>query len=89
MSPGTERREGRFDLHDGDILLLYTDGLVERRGTDITQSMDQLAHRAAALSSPGRSLASLLRDLLPPAGEAIDDIALVAFRADRNHHPTA
>ncbi|MFE2974592.1 SpoIIE family protein phosphatase [Streptomyces sp. NPDC059258] len=84
VSPGAERHEGRIDLHDGDILLLYTDGLVETRGTDISESMEQLAHRAAALRSPDRSLADLLQDLLPPTGEAIDDIAAIAFRANRN-----
>ncbi|MDW4916322.1 SpoIIE family protein phosphatase [Streptomyces californicus] len=89
VTPGAARHEGQFDLHDGDILLLYTDGLVERRGTDISESMDQLAHRAASLRSPDRSLSALLKDLLPPAGEAIDDIAVIAFRADRTRHPMA
>ncbi|MFE7484965.1 PP2C family protein-serine/threonine phosphatase [Streptomyces sp. NPDC057552] len=89
VTPGAARHEGEFDLHDGDILLLYTDGLVERRGTDISEGMDQLAHRAAALRSSDRSLSAFLKDLLPPAGEAIDDIAVIAFRADRTRHPMA
>ncbi|MFD7858219.1 SpoIIE family protein phosphatase [Streptomyces microflavus] len=86
-TPDAERHEGQFDLHDGDTLLLYTDGLIEKRGTDITETMDELAHRAATLRGPCRSLATFLKALLPPTDEAIDDIALIAFRADRNRHP--
>ncbi|MEU7333600.1 PP2C family protein-serine/threonine phosphatase [Streptomyces parvus] len=89
VTPSAVRHEGQFDLHDGDTLLLYTDGLVERRGTDISESMAQLAHRAAALRSSDRSLSALLKDLLPPTGEAIDDIAVIAFRADRTRYPMA
>ncbi|MFJ9979442.1 SpoIIE family protein phosphatase [Streptomyces cyaneofuscatus] len=86
VTPRAERYEGQFELYDGDILLFYTDGLIERQDTDIVERMDQLAHHAAALRSPGRSLPALLTALLPPAGEATDDIALIAFRADRRQH---
>ncbi|MFD8111474.1 SpoIIE family protein phosphatase [Streptomyces microflavus] len=89
VTPGAARHEGQFDLRDGETLLLYTDGLVERRGTDISESMDQLAHRVAALRSSDHSLAALLQGLLPTAGEAVDDIAVIAFRADRTRHPMA
>ncbi len=84
VTPGAERHEGQFVLHEGDVLLFYTDGLVEKQGADIAERMDQLLHRAAALKSPARPLAALLSDLLPPAGEATDDIALIAFRAEPN-----
>ncbi|MFI5903637.1 hypothetical protein [Streptomyces cyaneofuscatus] len=42
----------------------------------------RLAERAAGLGGPGRPLAGLVAALLPPPGEATDDIAVIAFRAD-------
>ncbi|GHE72980.1 protein phosphatase [Streptomyces vinaceus] len=65
----------------GDTLVLYTDGLVERRGEDIDTSLDRLAaalvrHREA---DPERVADALLVDLLPVGG-ATDDTALVVVR---------
>jgi len=36
-------------LEDGDVLVLYTDGLVERPGQDIDEGMDELAERLRGL----------------------------------------
>ncbi|MER6190159.1 hypothetical protein [Streptomyces cyaneofuscatus] len=58
--------------------------LVMDRVTLDEARMNQLARRAVALQRPGRPLASLLAALLPPANEATDDIAMIAFRADRH-----
>ncbi|GAA2008625.1 SpoIIE family protein phosphatase [Catenulispora subtropica] len=68
------------DLHPEQALLIYTDGLVERRGEDIDVSLARLA----SLPLPGSGgLEDLLDDALrlvaPPAVE--DDIALLAARA--------
>ncbi|MFJ9697284.1 SpoIIE family protein phosphatase [Kitasatospora sp. NPDC101183] len=67
-------------LVDGQTLLLYTDGLVERRGEDIDTSLDRLA----ALRLPGAGdLDGLLDAVLQglAVGEPEDDIALLAARA--------
>jgi serine phosphatase RsbU (regulator of sigma subunit) len=68
------------ELRPGEVLLLYTDGLVERRGEDIDASLARLA----ALRLPvGGELDDLLdatlHGLTPQAAE--DDIALLAARA--------
>ncbi|WP_327130576.1 SpoIIE family protein phosphatase [Streptomyces sp. NBC_01343] len=66
---------------NGDTLVLYTDGLVERRREDIDTSLGRLAaalvrHREA---DPERIADALLIDLLP-AGGATDDTALIVVR---------
>ncbi|MFC9651329.1 PP2C family protein-serine/threonine phosphatase [Streptomyces sp. NPDC056937] len=66
---------------EGDTLILYTDGLIERRDEDIDSGLARLAgslarHRGAA---PETLADVLLLDLLPPSG-ATDDTALVIVR---------
>jgi serine phosphatase RsbU (regulator of sigma subunit) len=68
------------DFPPGQVLLLYTDGLVERRHEDIDTSLARLA--ALALPDSGRLddlLDAALRDIAPAAAE--DDIAVLAARA--------
>lgn len=63
----------------GDTLLLYTDGLIERRHEDIDTSLDRLTHiPATGPRTPDQLLDHLLSELAPAAPE--DDIALVAAR---------
>ncbi|MBY8876377.1 PP2C family protein-serine/threonine phosphatase [Actinacidiphila acidipaludis] len=66
---------------DGDTLVLYTDGLVERRNEDIDVGLARLARTLAGhLTTDPEQLADiLLFDLLPPRG-ATDDTALVVIR---------
>ncbi|MFG2501961.1 PP2C family protein-serine/threonine phosphatase [Streptomyces sp. NPDC048441] len=66
---------------EGDTLVLYTDGLIERRREDIDIGLARLAgalvhHRAAG---PEDLADALLLELLP-AGGATDDTALVIVR---------
>ncbi|MEU9091632.1 SpoIIE family protein phosphatase [Streptomyces sp. NPDC048428] len=66
---------------EGDTLVLYTDGLIERRREDIDTGLARLAgalvhHRAAG---PENLADALLLELLP-AGGATDDTALVIVR---------
>jgi anti-anti-sigma factor len=70
----------RLVLEPGDGLLLYTDGLVERRDAAIDARLEAL--RAAMASAP-RDLAALLKHLtasLADDGVRTDDIALLALR---------
>jgi serine phosphatase RsbU (regulator of sigma subunit) len=66
---------------EGDTLVLYTDGLIERRREDIDAGLARLAdslthHRGA---EPEALAEALLLDLLPAVG-ATDDTALVIVR---------
>ncbi|MGW5201047.1 PP2C family protein-serine/threonine phosphatase [Streptomyces spiralis] len=66
-------------LPPGSTLLLFTDGLVERRGQDIDTGLDDLAERAARLATaPPEELC----DALISRGRQVfdDDVALLALR---------
>ncbi|MEV6250940.1 PP2C family protein-serine/threonine phosphatase [Streptomyces sp. NPDC051742] len=66
-------------LTPGDTLLIFTDGLVERRGEDIDMSLGRLAAlRLPADSGPGQVVEEVLRRL--GAHGAEDDVAVLAAR---------
>lgn len=77
---GTEYEERTGRLDPGDVLLLYTDGLVERRDRPVEDSVDELIRAAGA---PGDDLEQYLDRLLElsPA-DTEDDTCLIAVRAE-------
>jgi serine phosphatase RsbU (regulator of sigma subunit) len=64
-------------LQPGSTVLLCTDGLVERRGINLTESITTLCERAAELA--GRPIEELCDRLLEHA-PGHDDVALLAVR---------
>ncbi|MGW0584830.1 PP2C family protein-serine/threonine phosphatase, partial [Streptomyces sp. NPDC002920] len=75
------RPQATADFAEGGTLVLYTDGLVERRTEDIDAGLARLAgsltrHRHA---DPEALADALLGDLLPADG-ATDDTALIVLR---------
>ena len=73
-------RTDRLTLAAGDILLAYTDGLVERRGIEIDVSIGRLA-TAAAGSDRSTTLDGWIDDLLTAVpGTLDDDLTIVALR---------
>ncbi|MET9377499.1 SpoIIE family protein phosphatase [Streptomyces sp. NPDC002992] len=80
--PGAEYPVTEIPLTAGLVLLLYTDGLVERPGTDFDDSLAELAGRLAAADDEDLDLLldALLRQA-HPAGQRTDDIALLVLRS--------
>ncbi|MGX9788646.1 SpoIIE family protein phosphatase [Mycobacterium sp. MMS18-G62] len=81
LSAGRERSEAHQSVPPRATLLLYTDGLVERRG----EPLDAGIARAAELLIDNRStdldeLASRLMSELAPDGGYFDDVALLLYR---------
>jgi len=74
------RPQAELAYREGSILVLYTDGLVERRDDDIDVGLARLARALTCHRTlPSESLAdALLADLVP--GGATDDTALVVLR---------
>jgi PAS domain S-box-containing protein len=76
---GGEFASEEFDVPGGSVLVLYTDGLVERRAQDITTGVEQLAdvlsHRYASLED---ACDEALSTLVPPLEP--DDVAVLMAR---------
>lgn len=77
------RCESTVGYGPGSTLVLYTDGLIERRGEDIYAGLDRLAHSVARhhLLGPELLADAVLADLVPaPRRGPDDDTALVVVR---------
>jgi anti-anti-sigma factor len=72
--------DGELALAPGSSLVLYTDGLVERRGESLDEGLARLAAaaRGHAARDPESLATALLADLADPGGA--DDIALIIAR---------
>jgi serine phosphatase RsbU (regulator of sigma subunit) len=70
------------DVPPGSTLLLYTDGLVERRDRDIDEGLAEMCRRASARYRPDLQE---LCDELAGAAATDDDVALLAIRIDTTH----
>jgi PAS domain S-box-containing protein len=83
VDPSATRRESVVVLDQGSTVLLYTDGLVERRDSDLDAGVTRL--REALLELGGLPLEELLDELLERLvqGRPDDDVALVAVRLRR------
>ncbi|OLT53077.1 PP2C family protein-serine/threonine phosphatase [Cellulosimicrobium sp. CUA-896] len=79
---GGDRHDTEVALSPGDTLLLYTDGLVERRDRRLRESVAALPDRVSALADvgPGHLLDALLTDLVPDGAE--DDVALLTVHVE-------
>ena len=74
--------EGSAEVAAGSSIVLYTDGLVERRGELLDTGLDRLATAAVGLAGlgPAELVAALAEATLGNAGPA-DDVALLVVRA--------
>ncbi len=87
--PSIDRHDHEHVLAPGSTVLLYTDGLVERRGAHLEQGLAWLAEAVAELAdSPAVTLEGLCDGLLALVGEHLDDdVALLALRAHPEDAP--
>lgn len=77
---GGEREDGELALRSGGRLLLFTDGLVERRDRSVDDGLAQLVDEVSARR--GISLGSLAEEVpraLTAGGSGEDDLCLLAF----------
>ena len=87
---GTERQDHTVQLQPGSTVLLYTDGLVERRGEDLEHGSQRLLDDVRQLAGPPLQQLSdeLLRRLVTDSSHTTeDDVALLAVRAHPEDRP--
>ena len=84
LAPGGKRLEYEVELPEGSTVVLYTDGLVERRGADLDEGIARLAAIVAASAARGpEELADeILHELGAESRE--DDLALLVLTTDRS-----
>jgi serine phosphatase RsbU (regulator of sigma subunit) len=75
-------------LEPGDLLVLYTDGLIERRNRDLDAGFSALTAAAHDLVGlPAETVCARLLDRLLPAEGHEDDVCLLAVRREPVHAP--
>jgi anti-sigma regulatory factor (Ser/Thr protein kinase)/putative methionine-R-sulfoxide reductase with GAF domain len=77
--PYPAHEEHEASLGPGETILMYTDGLVERRGEPLTAGLERLCASAGIVAS-AEDMCQRVMDALVPALGAPDDVALVALR---------
>ena len=78
LDPAAEYDEASLQLQSGDTLLLFTDGLIERREGSISDALGELAVAAAPSAEDAASLAD--RILSSAVSDTGDDACLVTIR---------
>jgi serine/threonine-protein kinase RsbW len=78
------RLDGSASVVAGTVLLLYTDGLIERRGEPITEGLQRLATHAATLTDEAvPDLCQRLVEAMLVDTKRFDDVAVLAVRIDQ------
>src|SRR5690606_153641 len=75
---GSERETALHTLLPGDVLVLYTDGLVERRDRSMRRGLEELVRLTESIRGP--DAAGIGEELLQLANAPEDDIAVVVIR---------
>jgi serine phosphatase RsbU (regulator of sigma subunit)/PAS domain-containing protein len=82
-----DARPGQLDLelHQGDVLFFYTDGVTEARSSDLSFFEDRLSDALAAVA--GRSASEIVRAVQElvttfSSGELKDDVTILAVRVE-------
>lgn len=72
-------REAETSLEPGSILVMFTDGLVERRGSTIIDGLELVREIVGSAPKDPRALCEHVMDAVLPAGRADDDIAMLSL----------
>ena len=81
VDPAIPRVDHEHVLPTGSTVLLYTDGLIERRATTVDQDLARLRQALSGLADqPLEALADLLLERLLSRAGTDDDVALIAVR---------
>jgi PAS domain S-box-containing protein len=75
-------RRHRAELDPGSMLVLYTDGLIERRGESIQEGLDRLQRSAAEGPDDADELCAYLPDVMLRDASVDDDVAVVVASID-------
>lgn len=79
-----EPEEAEVSIEPGSTLILYTDGLVERRGEGIDEGLGRLLAAATASPEDVEELVSSIVSELVDERHRLDDVALIALRSVRS-----
>jgi PAS domain S-box-containing protein len=89
VAPELPRRETEVVLDRGSTVVLYTDGLVERRDQSLQDGLEKVQEVLGRLAEEDSDLDTLvdrlLQEMLPARPE--DDVAVVAIRLHRQDRP--
>jgi anti-sigma regulatory factor (Ser/Thr protein kinase)/putative methionine-R-sulfoxide reductase with GAF domain len=77
--PYPTHQEVEISLGPGETILMYTDGLIERRGESLIAGLERLRATAGVVAS-AEELCQRVIDALVPALGSPDDVAVVALR---------
>lgn len=79
--PHGRLEEQEFQLSVGEMLVLYTDGLVERPGIPLNESVDELAQVMGSARSADEACQLAIKELVP-VERLRDDVAIVVLQND-------
>lgn len=85
---GMANRTASVEFEAGSTLLLYSDGLIERRGESLSAGMDRLESLSSRLTyRPANAMCDELFAQLTPAGDRMDDAVVLVMRLiDENEY---
>lgn len=78
FDPDIKRAATSYPVEPGDVVVLYTDGLVERRGSTIDEGLERL--RAVLADVEGDGAAAVADSLIRTLGSVDDDAAVLVLR---------